>query len=178
MEPKPRFYLTHCRILFGCICLIIASYFGYVGYLETRVNTPFDNQKMVLRSGVDDPERYWGSYRSGVYFGMKTRDPQSLVMGLMWYFPQKLRAGGEGIRHWCDAGDNLDQYGWIQHDGKNFGVQEIHDGPFLIETSFVKVPGGKFGGDWTARISVTNKEPSPIDEVCVSPIKILKQILF
>lgn len=120
---------------------------------------------MVVRSGIDDPERYWGSYRSGVYFGMKTRDPQSLVMGLMWYFPQKLRAGGEGIRHWCDAGDNLDQYGWIQHDGKTFGVQEIHDGPFLIETSFVKVPGGKFGGDWTARISVTNKEPSTIDEI-------------
>lgn len=49
IEPKPRFYLTHCRILFGCICLIIASYFGYVGYLETRVNTPFDNQKVCKK---------------------------------------------------------------------------------------------------------------------------------
>lgn len=48
-EPKPRFYLTHFRILVGCLCLVIASFFGYVGYLETRVNTPFDNQKVILR---------------------------------------------------------------------------------------------------------------------------------
>lgn len=34
------------HFLFGCCCLVIASYFGYVGYLETRVNTPFDDHKV------------------------------------------------------------------------------------------------------------------------------------
>ena len=29
-------------------------------------------------------ERYWGSYRSGYYLGMKTRAPKSPIAGLMW----------------------------------------------------------------------------------------------
>ncbi|XP_030378998.1 mannosyl-oligosaccharide glucosidase GCS1 [Scaptodrosophila lebanonensis] len=152
-----KLMLDKWKTLIGCVCLAIASYFGYLGYLETRVNTPFDNQKMVLRTGLDDPERYWGSYRPLTYFGMKTRDPHSLVMGLMWYTPSNLGHGGHGIRHWCEQGDKLDGYGWTHHDGRSFGVQEIQDLPFVLKTSFVKYPGGKqFGGDWTARISVKN----------------------
>lgn len=156
-EPSSKFVLNKWKTLAGSICMAVAAYFCYQGYLETRVNTPFDNQKMVSRTGLDDPERYWGSYRPLNYFGMKTRDPHSLVMGLMWYTPSNLGHGGRGIRHWCDMGDNLDKYGWTHHDGRSFGVQEIHDLPFELRTSFVKYPSGKqFGGDWTARISVKN----------------------
>lgn len=61
-------------------------------------------------------------------------------------------------RHWCEIGDGLDKYGWTHHDGRSFGVQEIEDYPFSLETSFVKFPAGRHGGDWTARISVTNKQ--------------------
>lgn len=43
-------------------------------------------------------ERYWGSYRPGNYFGLKTRDSETPVMGLMWFFPRKLGSRGEGIR--------------------------------------------------------------------------------
>lgn len=153
----PKLMLDKWKTLIGFVCLGVASYFGYLGYLETRVNTPFDNEKMVTRSGLDDPERYWGSYRPLTYFGMKTRDPHSLVMGLMWYTPSNLGHGGRGIRHWCEIGDNLDKYGWTQHDGRTFGVQEIHDLPFELKTSFIKYTGGrKLGGDWTARVSVRN----------------------
>lgn len=53
---------------------------------------------MVQRSGLDDAERFWGSYRPGTYFGMKTRDPHSILMGLMWFLPMSLGPGGEGIR--------------------------------------------------------------------------------
>lgn len=116
---------------------------------------------MVKLSGLDDPERYWGSYRPQCYFGMKARDHHSIVMGLMWYLPQRLRTGREGIRHWCDSGDNLNKYGWVQHDGRTFGVQHLYDGPFRLETSFVKVSStGKYGGDWTARITIENIEPT------------------
>jgi len=140
------------------ICLLLAGVIGYMGYLETRVNTPFDEQKMVKQSGLDVPDRYWGSYRPGLYFGMKTRDPYSVVFGLMWYLPRQLRPRGVGIRHWCDEGDNLGRYGWIEHDGRTFGVQEIEDGPFKITVSFVKNPGGNHGGDWTARISAATQD--------------------
>ncbi|KAH8354855.1 hypothetical protein KR084_012418 [Drosophila pseudotakahashii] len=160
---SPRFSLSSNLILdkwktmIGCVCLAVASYFGYLGYLETRVNTPFDHQKMVIHAGLEQPDRYWGSYRPLNYFGMKTRDPHSLVMGLMWYTPSNLGPGGQGIRHWCEQGDKLDSYGWTHHDGRSFGVQDIQDLPFELRTSFVKYPEGKqYGGDWTARISVRN----------------------
>ncbi|BET01617.1 Mannosyl oligosaccharide glucosidase [Nesidiocoris tenuis] len=136
------------------VCLGIACCVGYKGYLETRVNTPFDSQKVVTKTGLAVPEIYWGSYRPGTYFGLKTREPYSPVMGLMWYFPSKLGFNGEGIRHWCEQGDNLEHYAWSQHDGKTFGIQNIVDGPVVFRTSFVKRIGGTNGGDWTARIGV------------------------
>lgn len=53
---------------------------------------------MVESSAHEFAERYWGSYRPGNYFGLKTRDPESLVMGLMWFSPLRLGPRGEGIR--------------------------------------------------------------------------------
>lgn len=150
--------LSYWKQFFAFIVLSIAVGVSYVGYLETRVITPFDDsRKVVVRSGLNVPEQFWGTYRPGVYFGLKTRDPNSLVTGLMWYFPRRLQPGGGGFRHWCEQSDNLARYGWLQHDGTNFGVQELVDGPFLLTTSFVKRAGGVNGGDWTARISVDYK---------------------
>ena len=56
------------------------------------------------------------------------------------------------IRHWCEQGDGLAIYGWRIHDGNNFGVQQIVDQQILLATSFIKRPGGLYGGDWTAKI--------------------------
>lgn len=91
---------------------------------------------------------------------MKTREFHPLLFGLMWYFPNKLKPNGDFIRHWCKMEDGLQKYGWLQHDGKNFGVQEIHDDNVLIETSFIKFYSGKFGGEWTARVKVEAKNPN------------------
>ncbi|XP_044262589.1 mannosyl-oligosaccharide glucosidase [Tribolium madens] len=162
-SSKSSSLLSYWKQIIGCIVLGIAVSLGYMGYLETRVNTPFDDKKMVVRSGLEVPEQYWGSYRPGLYFGLKTRDPMSLVTGLMWYFPKRLRPGGDGIRHWCEQNDGLEKYGWVKHDGSNFGVQEIIDGGYTIDTSFVKRLGGSHGGDWTARITVT--KPGNFDDV-------------
>ncbi|XP_023311834.1 mannosyl-oligosaccharide glucosidase GCS1 isoform X2 [Anoplophora glabripennis] len=148
---------SYWKQIIVCVVLAIAICFGYMGYLETRVNTPLDDKKVVIRSGLDVPDVFWGTYRPGVYFGLKTRDPNSLVAGLMWYFPRRLKPGGDGIRHWCEQGDNLGKYGWLKHDGTNFGIQEIVDGYFKLTTSFVKRPGAK-GGEWTARIAVNTMQ--------------------
>ncbi|CAH2062453.1 unnamed protein product, partial [Iphiclides podalirius] len=136
----------------GLICLFVAVYIGILGYLETRVNTPFDDEKVVQKTGLAVPEMYWGSYRPGVYFGLKTREPRSPVFGLMWY---ELGVTHKGIRHWCDQNDKLPSYGWTRHDGVTFGEQKILDPPHAITTSFVKAPGMEPGGHWTARINVT-----------------------
>ena len=47
--------------------------------------------------------------------------------------------GSLGLRHWCEQGDNLKQFGWNKHDGREFGIQNIVDRGVNIETSFVKV---------------------------------------
>lgn len=38
--------MATAKVVVGLIVLLVAAYFGYRGYLETRVNTPFDNEKV------------------------------------------------------------------------------------------------------------------------------------
>lgn len=38
--------MKYWKPFIGCICLSVAVTVGYVGYLETRVNTPFDDKKV------------------------------------------------------------------------------------------------------------------------------------
>ena len=154
------------------ILLFLYSDHVYQGYLETRVNTALDAAKVVKESGLDVPDRFWGSYRPGVYFGMKSRSAKDVVTGLMWFLPRfslslserkrqqlmiisrHVNQGSLGLRHWCEQGDNLKQFGWTKHDGREFGVQNIVDRGVKIETSFVKVMGGSNGGDWSNRVVV------------------------
>ena len=53
------------------------------------------------------PKLYWGSYRPGVYFGLKTRSPADLLFGMMWMLPDKIRQDNLGLRHWCEQGKNI-----------------------------------------------------------------------
>ena len=53
--------------------------------------------------------------------------------------------------------DKLKKYGWIKHDGVNFGVQNINDQGYSLKTQFVKIDGGENGGDWSWRVSATTK---------------------
>lgn len=115
VPPHKPMWAYYKELLIGPAVVIIVVC-TVIGYQQTRVNTPFDARKVVLsrypqrlcstgrclqvvtRTGLEAPEQFWGSYRPGVYFGLKTRDPHSLVMGLMWYFPYRLGPGIEGIR--------------------------------------------------------------------------------
>ncbi|NXL12781.1 MOGS glucosidase, partial [Mesembrinibis cayennensis] len=47
----------------------------------------------------------------------------------------------------------LSRYGWLMHDGENFGIQEIEDGGLVLKTEFVKRAGGEHGGDWSWRVT-------------------------
>ncbi|NXS12217.1 MOGS glucosidase, partial [Neodrepanis coruscans] len=76
--------------------------------------------------------------------------------GLMW-----LRHGGGGLRHMCERGDGLSRYGWLMHDGENFGVQEIRDEGLVLRTEFVKQPGGDHGGDWSWRVTARTEGNGP-----------------
>lgn len=119
--------------------------------LSARLYTPL-NAPLVINRTECDMTRFWGSYRTNLYFGMRTRSPQSLMTGLMW-FPHFEPNGEMNIRHTCEQSDGLRKYGWLKHDGTNFGLQEIVDMDFALNTDFVKKMGGDHGGDWTVRIS-------------------------
>lgn len=94
----------------------------------------------------------WGSYRPGVYFGLRSRTaPLALAAGLVWSFRD-----GQGrlrVRHQCEESDQLSKYGWGQHDGMHFGNQQIEDpaARLQLNTSFVKR-----GAGWHARVQGAN----------------------
>ena len=89
---------------------------------------------------------------------MKTRStPGDLMTGLMWMLPELIKPGDIGLRHWCEQGDNLDRFGWVKHDGLNFGVHELTDRGVNITASFVKQLKGRSidkGGSWSNRFGL------------------------
>ena len=60
-----------------------------------------------------------------MYFGVRPRVPRSLLAGIMWYSYD--RSGQFSIRHSCEHGDQLPQFGWDRHDGTSYGQQRIVD---------------------------------------------------
>ncbi|MCJ8748999.1 hypothetical protein PDJAM_G00171070 [Pangasius djambal] len=140
------------------LCIFSLIWFFYALYMRSalakRAVTLHPSPRVLDANSTTaavSPERFWGSYRPQVYFGMKTRSPRSVVTGLMWM--RQFSANGVNLRHTCEQGDRLRSYGWQMHDGVNFGVQQIQDTDFTLTTAFVKRMGGDHGGDWTWRIT-------------------------
>lgn len=167
------------------ILVAVLCFFGGLGYAwwrhyqKSRLYTPIVARRMISRSELGDMgdiRRFWGSYRSNLYFGLRTRSPKSLMLGLMWFSGQS-SDGNIHIRHSCEQSDKLRRYGWVRHDGINFGTQEIVDNGFMLTTDFVKRTGGDHGGDWTARISGRALEGVKI-EASIPYVKMLSVLLL
>jgi mannosyl-oligosaccharide glucosidase len=58
------------------------------------------------------------------------------------------------VRHSCDQNDGLETYTWTEYDVREGGVQVLKDGKNNVKltTEFLKIPGGRHGGSWAARI--------------------------
>ena len=59
-------------------------YIWYITTLRDMIRTPLAVPRMISPNATTpavDSERFWGSYRPGVYFGLKTRSPMSPVFG-------------------------------------------------------------------------------------------------
>ncbi|XP_006629249.2 mannosyl-oligosaccharide glucosidase [Lepisosteus oculatus] len=140
------------------LCIFSLIWFFYAlymrSYLARRIITPHPSMRILdanSTSAAVAPDRFWGSYRPQVYFGMKTRSPRSIVTGLMWM--RQFGGADVSLRHTCEQGDRLQSYGWTMHDGVHFGIQEVRDSDFTLTTEFVKRAGGEHGGDWTWRVT-------------------------
>ncbi|CAL9239745.1 unnamed protein product [Arabidopsis halleri] len=163
-------FKTNLKILIGLIILgIIVIYFVinrlvrhgllYDESQKPRVITPFPAPKLMdlsMFQGDHKESLYWGTYRPHVYFGVRARTPLSLVAGLMWL---GVKDEMYVMRHFCENSDDLSTFGWREHNGRDFGRQELVENDMVLETSFVKSKGDGlgYGGDWAVRIDVKNK---------------------
>jgi mannosyl-oligosaccharide glucosidase len=119
----------------------------------------------------DSQDLLWGTYRPNLYFGLRPKIPQSLMVGLMWFGTTDYNSVNSqsvlsfqiindpidvfvDVRHACDQGDELDGYTWTDFDARKGAVQVIKDGKnnVKITTEFLKFSGGDHGGSWAARI--------------------------
>lgn len=70
------------------LCIFSLIWFFYALYMRSslarRVVTLHPSPRVLDANSSSPavfPERYWGTYRPQVYFGMKTRSPRSVVTG-------------------------------------------------------------------------------------------------
>eukprot|EP00474_Spongospora_subterranea_P009137 CRZ09595.1 hypothetical protein [Spongospora subterranea] len=92
----------------------------------------------------------WGTYRPGIYAGVKARVPDSPLFGIM-FSNADMMDGYNHIRHDCDDRDQMQGFGYEFHDGVQAAVQHLPDlfTGVNLTTSFVQVPGS----GWVLRIS-------------------------
>ncbi|CAH8362874.1 unnamed protein product [Eruca vesicaria subsp. sativa] len=161
-------FKSNLKILVGLMLLGIAIIYFVINQIIThdlisqkplRVITPFPAPKLMdlsMFQGEHKESLYWGTYRPHVYFGVRARTPESLVGGLMWL---GVKDEMYVMRHFCENSDDLGSFGWREHNGRDFGRQELVENDMVLETSFVKSRGDGFGygGDWSVRIHVKNK---------------------
>ncbi|GAA6000082.1 hypothetical protein JCM10207_006043 [Rhodosporidiobolus poonsookiae] len=109
----------------------------------------------------------WGTYRPGLYFGMKPRLPAGLMTGMMWWSAADYQSYTQP-RHECDQRDGL-TYSFVEHDGRGAAKQVLKDPKNNVEmtVSVLKVPGGDNGGSWAVRV-----EGKPILEDRISRISL------
>lgn len=73
-------YLIYLVISLGILFGLYQISIGFI-YVE-YTNVPIKIPKLVNQTV---PERFWGTYRSNLYFGIKHRSEKSLSGGLMWF---------------------------------------------------------------------------------------------
>ncbi|KAM0934900.1 putative mannosyl-oligosaccharide glucosidase [Dioscorea sansibarensis] len=128
--------------------------------------TPLDTPKMMDLPQFQGEHReslYWGTYRPHVYLGIRARTPRSLIAGLMWI---GIKNGQYFLRHVCDDSDGLSTYGWMDHNGRDYGHQVLVDHDVSLTTSFLKdwQNGSGYGGDWAVRVDVKKNDSDEAEQ--------------
>lgn len=89
--------------------------------------------------------------KPNLYFGTTTAEPNPVSTGFMWYRGNQVRH----TRHEARKEDKLERWGWLEHDGRNYGKQKIYDKPFYVNTTYIKETDAETGDDtWRATIEL------------------------
>jgi mannosyl-oligosaccharide glucosidase len=119
-----------------------------------------------IEQNTADPSLLWGPYRPNLYFGIRPRIPQSLLMGLMWAKTEDSALAEKDLRHTCEQSERMAGYGWNTYDPHTGGSQTIHDASNFIDitTEFLKPSDESARYQWGARISGTRRPDAPKDQ--------------
>jgi mannosyl-oligosaccharide glucosidase len=82
-ESRLKVYILPVTVL---VAIVISWYYNQ--WLASRVNTPLDKPRVIDESvykSAQNLDRFWGTYRSNLYFGLKTRSSNPLSVGMMWF---------------------------------------------------------------------------------------------
>ncbi|ETN40399.1 uncharacterized protein HMPREF1541_04676 [Cyphellophora europaea CBS 101466] len=128
------------------------------------VNCGHADEQVPLGGAAENDTLLWGPYRPNLYFGVRPRQPNSLLAGLMWANADSFEAVTQGLRHTCEQGEDMHGYGWDEYDARAGGRQTIHDKGNKIDLTidFVKSPGPG-GGSWAARVKGQPMKGAPHD---------------
>ncbi|KXZ47267.1 hypothetical protein GPECTOR_36g12 [Gonium pectorale] len=176
-KSKGGFGLSIQLIATAVLMAAAAAYFGFRGrgHFKPPVLSPLKAPMLTELQEFDaayKDQMLWGSYRSGLYFGMRTRTPKGLVSGLLWFDPDDPNTLNQmRARHEASQGDGLSSYGWKRHDGRTYGTQELVDGEYNISLSMVGAahpsrlksfgPESGPGGDWSVRLQLSRTAGMP-----------------
>lgn len=134
-------------VLLACALLGLLAYFPSVTHAAKEDDV--------------SPSYRWGTYRPNVYFGVKARVPKSPLFGLLWTDADNKRE--MKIRHDCEERDQFQRYGWLAHDGRSFGIQELADTDLgvNITTEFVQLDSPGKLERWAVRVQGTSLQAEP-----------------
>lgn len=90
-----------CSLL-GAV-LVVGAYLLHFYLQEQRILSPFAGPLIPYDRSYTN-SLLWGTYRPGTYFGVRSRTPNSLEMGLMWFSYGSTQFV---LRHLCDQNDRL-----------------------------------------------------------------------
>ena len=125
--------------------------------IRAWVTAPHPHLDSLLSGGVSDLPT-WGTYRPGVYFGLKQRiAPFFMATGIMWGNARSLKQ--HDLRHKTDPNE-LDEFTWLMHDGRSFGVHHMTDSHMgmVIEASALLEP--RAGVAWAQRFEAESTSSS------------------
>ncbi|TDH69915.1 hypothetical protein CCR75_008489 [Bremia lactucae] len=155
MVPTAEESAGRVKAVFVCASLLAILLSVYTEFHRTK-NLPVPTLSLELESliqltRINSTSRLrWGTYRPALYLGLRSRTiPEFVSAGLLW--GSQLEDVSQ-IRHQCRQEDRLERYGWLQHDGTNYGFQLIQDQYNRLElnTSYARIQTQEIQG-WAVR---------------------------
>ncbi|KAI9981778.1 hypothetical protein PInf_009548 [Phytophthora infestans] len=148
-ESARRFKMVYIGA--SLLAMIISTYTTLYGPMDLSApsSAPLSAQSIDQLTHANSFR--WGTYRPGLYLGIRSRtSPDFVSAGLLW--GSQLEDVSQ-IRHQCRQEDRLQRYGWLQHDGTNYGLQKVEDqfNRLELSTSYARVQTPDIQG-WAARV--------------------------